>query len=229
MRVQLQDSSRDALLVSAAGTPTFSPPCGAETTGRVPYHVSGSRDRGVLWCGKNRYGGWVLWLSRPPYLRWMAAVSLVVAAFAWDASERATEPFPFAAVDLIRGQAITSEQIVWRAVPTGSLMMPSLTGVSPLVPINAGDPIVPSLVSSTPPLPPGSWAVPVSLPLGTGPGMLVKLVFVDGTAATGIVIRPATEDSLGLVSDGLVAVQGEMADSVALAASNGDLVVLIEP
>ncbi|GMQ93591.1 MAG: hypothetical protein BMS9Abin12_1070 [Acidimicrobiia bacterium] len=159
----------------------------------------------------------------------MAAASLVVAAFAWDASERATEPFPFAAVDLIRGQAITSEQIVWRAIPTGSLMMPNLTSVSALISINAGDPIVPSLVSSAPPLPPESWAVPISLPLGTGPGMLVKLVFVDGSATTGIVIQPASEDSFGLVSDGLVAVQGAIADSVALAASNGDLVVLIEP
>ncbi|MFV1970271.1 MAG: SAF domain-containing protein [Acidimicrobiia bacterium] len=171
----------------------------------------------------------MLWFGRPPYLRWIAATSLVVAAFLWDISERATEPFPFAAVDLTRGQFLSPEDIEWRSVPTGSLVMPNLTGASAVTTIRSGDPIVPSLVSATSPIPSDSWAVPVPLPLGAGPGMSVRLVFADGSAISGVIVQPATEDTLGLISEGLVAVSGDVANSVALATANGDLIVLIEP
>ena len=171
----------------------------------------------------------MLWLGRPPYLRWIAAASLVVAGLAWDVSKRTTEPFPFAAVDLARGQILAPEDIEWRPVPSGSLVMPSLIGVTAATTIHSGDPIVPSLVSATAPIPSDSWAVPVPLPLGAGQGMSVRLVFVDGSWTSGIVVQPATEDSFGLISQGLVAVDGEAANSVALATANGDLIVLIEP
>jgi hypothetical protein len=153
----------------------------------------------------------------------------VVAAFVWDVSERATEPFPFAAVDLTRGQLLAPEDIEWRPVPSGSLVMPNLTGATAATTIQAGDPVVPSLVSVTALIPSDSWAVPVPLPLGAGQGMSVRLVFADGSWTSGTIVQPATEDSLGLISQGLVAVAGDVANSVALATANGDLIVLIEP
>ncbi len=171
----------------------------------------------------------MLWLGRPPYLRWFAAASVIAAAIAWDASQRATEPFPFAAVDLVRGQPITQQEVQWREMPVGSLIMPVLDGALASTTITEGDPITVSLVSTLPPLPPGTWAVPVALPLGTGVGMTVRLVFTDGTATVGVIVQPATEDSFGLVTDGLVAVSETVADAVAVAAAYGDLVVLIEP
>lgn len=185
--------------------------------------------RGLPTGDETRYIRDVLWLGRPPYLRWFAALSLVVAALVWDVSGRSTEPFPFAATDLARGEAITEANIEWRPVPVGELAMPDLQGVSASTEIRAGDPIVVSLVTAIPPLPPNWWTVGIPLPFGVPTGAEVRLVFFDGSATSGIVIQPATEDSLGLVSDGLVAVPGEVADSVALAAANGDLVVLIEP
>jgi len=185
--------------------------------------------RGVLSRVARRYVVRVLWLGRPPYLRWIAAASLVLAAFAWDVSKRATEPFPFAARDMARGQVLTSDDVEWRPVPVGSLSLPDLTGASASILIRSGDPIVPSLVAVTPPIPPDSWAVPVPLPLGAGVGMSVRLVFADGSATSGVIVQPATEDSLGLMSVGLVAVDGDVAHIVALATANGDLIVLIEP
>ncbi len=59
--------------------------------------------------------------------------------------------------------------------------------------------------------------------------MSVRLVFADGSAISGVIVSPATEDTLGLISEGLVAVSGDVANSVALATANGDLIVLIEP
>lgn len=176
-----------------------------------------------------RYVGQVLWLGRPPYLRWLAAGALIVAALVWDLSERATEPFPFAASDLERGHQITAEDLQWHDMPLGAFAMPDLNNAIPLVPIRAGDPIVASLVSPSPTLPPNSWAVPVQLPVGAHVGTVVKLVFADGSDVGGVVMQPAREDSFGLETTGLVAVTDEAASTVALAAANGDLVVLVEP
>ncbi len=176
-----------------------------------------------------RYGGVMHWLGRPPYLKWAAATMLVIAAFAWDASERATERFPFASTTIARGHLLNLDDIEWRDVSAGTMSLPDLTDVSAAVAIAAGDPIVASLLAPKSSLPRGSWAVPMALPLGTAPGMRVRLVFADGTSAEGTIIQPSEEDSLGLASDGLVAVDGVLADAVALAAANGDLVLLFEP
>jgi hypothetical protein len=171
----------------------------------------------------------VLWLGRPPYLRWFAAAALVAAALVWDVSERSTEPFPFAAAELSRGQAIVPDDVEWRQIPVGSLTQPHLEGATAAVAIAAGDPIVGSLISDASTVPLNSWAVPVPLPLGAVQGTSVNLVFSDGTDVLGIIVQPATEDSLGFTTEGLVAVEGVAANAVALAAANGDLVVLIQP
>jgi hypothetical protein len=154
---------------------------------------------------------------------------MILAALVWDLSERATESFPFAAENLDSGQPITPDVVVWREVPRGSLHLPRLDGTTAATGIEKGDPIVPSLVSVAPVLPLDTWAVPVPLPLGAGQGTLVHLVFADGTGVSGIIIQSASEDSLGFKSDGMVAVEGATANAVALAAANGELVVLIRP
>jgi hypothetical protein len=185
--------------------------------------------QGVLSGSRSRYGRQVLWLSRPPYARWIAAAIVIIAAVVWDISERATEPFPFAAEDLSRGQSISPDDVQWRQVPAGSLSLPSLTGVVATVGIVAGDPIVASLVSDPMFHSPNSWAVSVPLPVGASPGSEVSLVFADGTHVAGTIIQPATEDTFGLTSDGLVTVEDGSASAVALAAANGDLVVMLRP
>lgn len=228
--------------MSAVGTPTFSPLAvhnhGEGFVNRIKsqeFRVKTEHrgwlaaDKGVLSGCRSRYGGCVLWLGRPPYLRWFAATALIIAALVWDISERATEPFPFAATDLVRGQLITPEDVQWRPVPVGSLTLPPLEGSIAAVAIISGDPIVASLVSTAAAPPLNSWAVPVPLPIGAAPGTPVSLVFADGTDVYGTVIQPATEDSLGFTTDGLVAVEEGAANAVALAAANGELVVLIQP
>lgn len=208
------------------GNPTFSP-LAVHTTGRVSNRPLA--DEGVLSGALTRYGRFVLWLGRPPYLRWSAAAILLVAAVVWDLSERATEPFPFAATDLSRGQPIEPDDIQWRDVPVGSMTRPQLGDPVAAVAIAEGDPIVRSLlaVAVAPPL--NGWAVPIPLPVGAVAGTPVSLVFADGTDVEGTIIRSATEDSLGFKTDGLVMVEDGDANAVALAAANGDLVVLIRP
>jgi hypothetical protein len=114
-------------------------------------------------------------------------------------------------------------------MPAGSLLLPLLENAAASVAIIAGDPLVASLLSASSSVPLNSWAVPVPLPIGAVPGTSVNLVFSDGTDVPGVIIQPATEDSLGFTSEGLVAVEDIAANAVALAAANGDLVVLIRP
>lgn len=171
----------------------------------------------------------MLWLGRRPYLRWLGAGALIVAALLWDVSERATEPFPFASTELTRGQPITDEDVEWRQVPIGSLIVPDLSGATAIVTIRLGDPIVPSLVSAEAQVGLDSWAVPVPLPLGAAQGTSVKLVLADGSDVLGVVVQPAAADPLGFDSTGLVAVPNDAANSVAIAAASGDLVILLSP
>jgi len=89
----------------------------------------------------------MLWLSRPPYVRWFAAVAIVLAALAWDLSGRQTAQYPFAATDLGRGTALSDNAIVWRAAPNGVYPVPDLSDAAASVDIAEGDPITRSVLS----------------------------------------------------------------------------------
>jgi len=171
----------------------------------------------------------VLWFSRPPYLRWLAAGAIVLAALAWDLSKRQSEPFPFAAVSISAGTAITDDLIEWKALPVGAIPAPLLSGVSATADIDAGDPFTRSVLSQTPPLPAGWWSIPIDIPNGTPVGATIRVVLPDGSAATGVVTQPASNDGFGVPSPGAVGFPQAVADAVAQLASSGNLVILVEP
>jgi len=158
----------------------------------------------------------VLWLSRPPYLRWFAAGAVVLAALAWDVSERQSEPFPFASTAISAGTAITEDLIEWRQLPEAT------------ADINAGDPITRSVLSRTEPLPDGWWSIPIEIPNGVPVGATIRVVFPDGRAATGVVTQPASSDGFGVPSPGTVGFPQEVADIVAQLAATDSLVILVE-
>jgi hypothetical protein len=169
-----------------------------------------------------------LWLSRPPYLRWFAAGAIVLAALAWDVSERQSESFPFASTTISAGTAITEDLIEWRQVPEGAIPEPYLLGASATADINAGDPITRSVLSRTEPLPDGWWSIPIEIPNGVPIGATIRVVFPDGRAATGVVTQPASSDGFGVPSPGAVGFPQEVADIVAQLAATDSLVILVE-
>ena len=177
----------------------------------------------------SRYGGTVLWLSRPPYLRWFAAVAIILAALAWDLSKRQSESFPFAAAPIPAGTAITDDLIEWRLVAEGSIPAPVLSGVTATGDIDAGDPLTRSVLSQTPQLPDGWWSIPIDIPNGTPVGATIRVILPDGSAATGVVTQPASSDGFGVPSPGSVGFPQSIADTVARIASTGQLVLLVEP
>ena len=171
----------------------------------------------------------MLWLSRPPYLRWIAAGSIVLAALAWDLSKRQSEPFPFAASIIASGTPITDDLIEWRDLPEGAIAAPILSGVSAVADIDAGDPITRSVLSHTLPLPDGWWSIPIDIPDGIPVGAAIRVVLPDGSAATGVVTQPASNDGFGVPSPGTVGFPQTVADTVARLAATGSLVILVEP
>ncbi len=172
----------------------------------------------------------MFWLTRPPYLRWAAAAAIVIAAFIWDLHGSAAMRYPFAAHAIPAGSPITDPDVEWRDLPAGVIAMPDLTDPVAARDLAAGEPIVPSSVAPTSPIPDGWWAVPVALPTGTPPGTRAQLIGTDPAFETeGIVVATAEQDLLSFSDGGTVAVPPERAAAVALAARDGTLIVLLEP
>lgn len=175
-----------------------------------------------------RYVGCMLWLARPPYLRWFAAGAIILAALSWDLSKRQTEPHPFASQTITRGEPLTDDNVMWRDVSIGAFPIPDLNDASAGIDIIKGAPISETVVSRTAPLPAGWWSVPIELPAGTPGGVAVRVLAPDGQAITGIVIRPPVRDTFGSIEKGTVGFPAGYAEAVAMLAASGNLVVLVE-
>jgi hypothetical protein len=172
----------------------------------------------------------MFWFRRPPYGRWVAAAALLVVAFVMDTSGRATEPRPFAAHDLAAGHVVTDEDVEWRDVPAGLLPAPDLAGATVGRSLIAGEPIVPGALRSAGAVPAGWWAVPLTLPTTIGPGAPVQVVDLStGAVAGGIVVTPGGEGAFGVAEPGLVALPGEAAATMAVAAARDEVAVLFAP
>jgi len=171
----------------------------------------------------------MLWLSRPPYLRWFAAVAIVLAAFVWDLSGRQTARYPFASADLAPGTALSDSTIEWKSAPSGVFPIPDLSSAATSTAIAKGDPITRSVLSSSISIPDGWWSVPIALPQATVSGATIRVVFPDGNGVSGVVVQAAKSDNFGSLGTATVAFPSGAAELVAQIAALGELVVLIEP
>ncbi len=171
------------------------------------------------------------WFRRPPYLRWAAAALLVIAAAWLDLRPDTTVLRPFATVDLAAGTALDDTMMEWRSVPAG--LLPPVDDPRGLVlrPVSAGEPLLPSTLSSERvPTPEGWWTMEVHLPQGALPGQSVWLILLplspgeDPLRVEGLVIvpPPVDQDPLAIEPEpGLVAVSGDLATVTAAAIADG--------
>jgi len=172
----------------------------------------------------------VFWPTRPPYLRWVAAAVLVVAALVWDLRGRSGVPYPFAAAPISPGAPIAESDVEWRTVPRGMLAMLDLSAPVAARAIAAGEPILPSAVDAEGGVPEGWWAVPVALPSAAQVGAEVRLITTDtGVESEGIVVAVGSTDLLSIADAGLVAVPPDQATVIAAASAAGTLIVLVAP
>jgi hypothetical protein len=169
----------------------------------------------------------VYWFRRPPYLRWAAAALLIVTAAWMDLRPQPTFLQPFATVDLDPGTALDNTMIEWRSVPVG--LLPPLNDPQGVVlrQVAAGEPLVPSVLSTRRiPAPDGWWTMEVQLPSGAAPGQEVQLILLPTgsndlpRSVPGLVIAPAPTDPDPLAIEpepGLVAVPADLAAITAAA------------
>ncbi len=176
------------------------------------------------------------WFRRPPYLRWAAAVLLVLAAAWVDLRPPPTTPHPYARETIPTGTRLTDELLEWRRVPDGLLPEVEAAGWTTRT-IQAGEPLLPATVDPAPPsAPEGWWALEVPLPAEVTPGREVRLVLLAAApdlppqTVPGVVLRVAAPHREVLGSShpaGLVAVPATAAAAAAAAVAEGRVSVLM--
>ena len=140
------------------------------------------------------------------------------------------EAHPFAATDLSAGTGIGPRDVDWHEIRPGLLPKPALEGAFATRDIRRGEPIVPSALTVTRPIPEGWWAIEMRLPSGTGAGSRARVVIDNPRFATSaVIVSVADGGAFDASVSGLVAVPAEHADEVARAAARGDAVLLVEP
>lgn len=165
----------------------------------------------------------MFWLSRPPYFRWAVASFVLVVGLFVELHGEPTVPHPFAIEPILVGETIDEAKVRWEQVPAGLLAPAMLPSVATRT-IQAGEPVPPGGGTADTGVPHGWWAVEVSLPAGTRPGMAVRLVTPDATTE-GVVVS-IHEGDFGERA-GLVAVPPSTADVVAVAALDATLMVMV--
>jgi hypothetical protein len=156
----------------------------------------------------------VFWLSRPPYLRWGLAATLVAVGL-W--TELAPEPgtlHPFARDTLPAGALITEDLVEMRVVPEG-LFDPVHLPARTRVPVPAGRPLISHGLERDRPTPDGWWTFALPVPPGGTAGSPVRLVVDDGASAAtfdGILVSSSPGDYGG--TEGVVAVPEDAVVSV---------------
>ena len=176
----------------------------------------------------------MLWFTPRGYLRWAGAVAIVGLSWWIQMMPAPTTLHPFAKNDIEAGADVFADLFEFRQIPAGVLPPAAPQGTLTAA-MNAGDPLLPSLVTgSRVAVPAGWWAVELESPPGLLPGQQVMLVAGEqqlgsgDQAIAGIVIRPGTERR-GAEDVALIAIPGEHLSRVSSASAYGTLTVAVAP
>ena len=171
------------------------------------------------------------WLQRPPYLRWAAAVLVILGALTWDLRGTPTAMHPFAARPIEAGARLEADDVEWREIPAHVLTPPALQGVVTAIAVAEGEPITAALLAEPTDVPEDWVALPVDVGVHAVRGARVVLIIVDPPASVpGIVVEAQSGDPYSLdFSPAVVAVPGDRAVDVAVAAASGRVVAAVTP
>ncbi len=169
----------------------------------------------------------MLWLTPPPYWRWLAAAALIAVAAYMDLSGPPMEKYPFVAEAVGSGEPIVVE---WRDVPRGMLPPPGGLSGAAHEPLVAGTPLVNGLLETASTVPADWWAVAVELPATATAGSDVMITTrAPSLQVVGIVVTPPTGSGFGPVSPGLVAFPPDQAAPIAAALAEHRATILVRP
>lgn len=168
----------------------------------------------------------MLWLERPPVLRWLAAAVLVSIALWSELSPPPTTVISVLVEDVPVGTQLQAHHVEKRRVPAGAVETVEPEGFA-ATDLAAGDPLVSSMITDVS-VPEGWIVVEAPIPGGAGPG----------SAATGVILeldKPPLEFPAMVVTgaesdplddrSGTLAVPPEWVAPAAAASARGELVV----
>ena len=180
-----------------------------------------------------RYVERMLWIARPPYVRWTLIGLLVLVSFWLELRPSPTVTHPYLTRDLLRGEPV-EDALEWRDISPDVLEPVPGTGFAGRR-LTAGQPLLRGDTTDVPiTVPPGWWLVDVGLPAEATAGTQVQLVILPSTGHQpippigGLVtgVRPAQYEDDGLI--GSVAVPPDRAATAAVAVAEKRVSVLVQ-
>lgn len=171
----------------------------------------------------------MLWLERPPVLRWIGAALLVLVAAWSELAPPPTTPAVFLTTDVAVGTPLDDSHVTRRQVPRGAVETVEPVGVA-AADLRAGDPLVASMVAEAS-IPAGWVLIEAPVPAHAAPGSEATGVIVgDGAAPVefpALVVAAGAGDPFG-GSTGTLAVPAEWIGPAAAASAAGRLVVGVQ-
>jgi hypothetical protein len=169
----------------------------------------------------------MIWLSSPPWGRWILVAVVALLVIYFEVRPEPTVDHPYATRTIGAGETLGRDNTEMRRVPVGLLEGIPEDSVAART-VDAGAPILPADVGPDTELVPGGWwVVTLEVPAGARAGDRVRLVVVDsGLVVDGFVASPPDPDPFSNRGGG-VAIPAEHAATVAGAAADGRVVVLI--
>lgn len=171
----------------------------------------------------------MLWLQRPPWIRWIGATLLAVVAVVTELSPPPTVEATFLAVDVAAGTRLEPSMVTSRRIPAGAVETVDPLGHA-AADLLAGDPLVPSMLTEV--SIPDRWVVlEAPLPQHARPGDRATGVVVDPDGApiefAAMVVDRPVVDTFGS-GLGTIAVPADWLGVAATAVATGRLVVGVE-
>jgi len=175
----------------------------------------------------------VLWIARPPYVRWTLIAVLVLVSLWLELRPSPGVSHPFLSRDLARGEPV-EDALEWRDIAPGVLEPVPGTGFARRR-LLGGQPLLPGDATDVPiTVPVGWWLVDVAVPAEASAGTHVQLVILASPGhqpvppiaglVTGVRSGPYEDD--GLI--GTVALPPDRAATAAVAVAEKRVSVLLQ-
>ena len=168
-------------------------------------------------------------MSRPPYLRWFAAIAVLVGGFIVELAPQTSVPVPIALTDFEPGTTISDGDVGWADGSSDifeGISLPAVAGRT----ILAGQPIMQADVAASEHRAPEDWwQITLAVPPDTKTGTPILAVVTSNdrpAAHRGVVVSHTFDDGFGDTS-ALVAFPPNEAVEVAAAVSENRITVLI--
>ena len=169
----------------------------------------------------------MIWLQSAPWGRWILSGLIACFALWFELRPDKMVEHPFATSRIEVGELISGANTTMERVPA-ALFTEIDPGSVASNSIPAGAPIhITDTADADSPIPPGWWVVSAELPVGARSGDSVTVVLLEsGEVANGVVVTTSIDDGFSN-NEGGIAIEPTHAVSVARAAAEGRIAVLI--